>query len=252
MKATLRIFFDRLLGLAVSVPAEGKKGTESIKETRNKEGVKGAGEAKEAASAEHATQARHISSVRLTRLPFFLAHIAAYMVLYIVMRLIQMYANAQGQMFTIKEFGFTAIMFILTVILLPIYVRRAHDLGWSLKKTLLFSVLPAFLRLVLLIIPLIVFKYPESFMPLMRMLPIAGILYWIFGQVQVVFVSVLMFAPGTDTHNRFGTNIKSTFTLGSLYGMSLFSSKKTTEKITDTSASEASNDKETAQGAVKM
>lgn len=250
MKATLRIFFGKLLGISTSdsrktidvVQGTHKSYMKDIVEKIDKpnnpnlEQSNHTDHTDRADNTNHTNQATgltyinnsietsenvYIPSVRLSRLPFFLAHIATYAILYIFIRFLQMYFNSRGQMFSINEFGFTFMLFLITILLLPVYIRRSHDLGWSLKYVLIFSVFPAMIRFVLLIVPFIGLKNEMYLISLLKFMPFAGILYWILGQIQIIYISVMIFAPSIDTHNRFGKIIHTSFTLKNLYGFSI-------------------------------
>lgn len=164
--------------------------------------------------------------LRLSRLPFLVTHVVAYAFLYLITACIgYLYAKA-GQQFTLGEFEVTLSIFVLSLILLPVYVRRAHDLGWSFKYVLYFLLIPAFVRLLLLLIPLIVLLSQSLLNSILQIMPAIGLIYWTLGKVQLIFAVVLAFAPSTGTHNSYGEVVGHTFTTRDMYGFSLFKSSK--------------------------
>ena len=169
--------------------------------------------------------------VRLARLPFFLVHVLSYAILYFIVQVFQAVQTQNGQVVSIGEFGFTTLILIVTILLAPVYVRRAHDLGWSFKYVLGWAILPAFLRLVLLTIPLIALLNQELISSLFKIMPYIGFLYWVVGQIQILFVVILMFAPGTSTHNRYGQYVTHGFSFENLYGYRLLKDSKKEPKI---------------------
>lgn len=210
MKEKLKSYIKRLLGISVPVTVGNSYMSRSGGQSGGEE-----------------VQNQQISApVRLTRLPFFLAHLFSYAVLFFIAELLQNIFAASGRVYSLGGFGFTAIIFVVTVLLTPVYVRRAHDIGWSLKYVFLLSVLPAFLRLFLLLIPLIGLLNQSVFGPLLQIMPFVGIVFWALRQIQLGFFVVLLFAPSTGVHNRYGDRMSSSFTLGDLYGFSLFKKKK--------------------------
>jgi uncharacterized membrane protein YhaH (DUF805 family) len=157
--------------------------------------------------------------VRLARIPFFVFHVLIYAVTFFLLQILStIIFNATGKVFTLSQFSFVGIVLLLSLVMLPVHIRRAHDIGWSMKHVLAWSILPAALRLVCLFIPLIVLLNQSLTAALFGIMPFIGIVYWALMQVQLAFLILLFFAPGTG-HNRYGTYVARAFTLDNLYGL---------------------------------
>ncbi len=162
------------------------------------------------------------NGAKLTRLPFVLAHVLAYSVVFFLLQFIKYATAGEAGMTSMSQFTFAVIIFISTLVLFPIHIRRAHDLGWSLRMPFYFSVLPAFLRIVCLMVPLVAFFNPELITNMMAVMPYIGLVFWFLNQVQLVFMVILFFAPSVAGHNRFGGPAGTSFTLENIYGFKLF------------------------------
>lgn len=162
------------------------------------------------------------NSAKLTRLPFVLAHVLGYAVVFFLLQFIKYSTSGQAGMASMDQFTFAVIIFVSTLVLFPIHIRRAHDLGWSLRMPFYFSILPAFLRIACLLIPLVALFNPELITNLFTIMPYIGLVFWFLNQVQLVFMVILFFAPSVAGHNRFGGPVGTSFTLENIYGFKLF------------------------------
>jgi uncharacterized membrane protein YhaH (DUF805 family) len=160
---------------------------------------------------------------RIARLPFILSHIVAYALAFLLFQIIgYILVRTGNQTYEMGDFAFSIFLLAVSVVLVPIHIRRAHDLAWSAKTVFWFSIMPSFLRLVCFVIPLTFFALaPGSLPTLMKIMPYIGLLYWFLNQVQMAFMVVLAFAPGTGTHNRFGDMVAKSFTMKNLYGFQM-------------------------------
>lgn len=121
------------------------------------------------------------------------------------------------------DFAFCLFLLVVSVILMPIHIRRAHDLAWSAKSVFWFSIVPSILRIVCFLVPIAFFAMsPASLPTLMAIMPFIGLVYWCLNQIQMAYMVVLAFAPGTGTHNRFGDVSAKSFTMKNLYGFRVF------------------------------
>lgn len=164
------------------------------------------------------------NGARLARLPFILAHVLGYSLLFFILQFIKFASQGTAGISSMGDFTFHIILLAVTIILFPIHVRRAHDLGWSLRMPLYFSVIPSILRIALLMIPLFVLLNPgssELIGKLFVIMPYIGLVFWALNQIQLVFMVLLFFAPGTGVHNRFAGPVETTFNLKNLYGFSM-------------------------------
>lgn len=172
--------------------------------------------------------------VRLARVPFFVFHVLIYALTFFSLQIIStLIFNATGKAFTLSQFSFVLLVLLLSVIMLPVHIRRAHDIGWSMKHVLAWSIVPAVLRLVCLLIPLIVLLNQTLTAQLFGIMPIVGIVYWALMQIQLAFLVLLFFAPGTG-HNRYGTYVARAFTLDNLYGIKIWNRKPKIDTRIDT------------------
>lgn len=164
--------------------------------------------------------------VRLARVPFFVFHVLVYALTFFLLQIIStLLFNATGKAFTLSQFSFVLLVLLLSLIMLPVHIRRAHDIGWSMKHVLAWSITPAVLRLVCLLIPLFVLLNQSLTAQLFSIMPFVGIVYWVLMQIQLAFLVLLFFAPGTG-HNRYGTYVARAFTLDNLYGIRVWKSRK--------------------------
>ncbi len=162
------------------------------------------------------------TGARLTRLPFILAHVLGYAVLFFLLQLSEyLYVGTAG-IGSMGQFSFAIILFVITLILFPIHVRRSHDLGWSIRYPFYFSILPALLRIACLMIPLFALFNENLIGKLFVIMPYIGLLFWFLNQIQLVFMVLLFFAPSTGSHNRFAQEPGRTFVFENLYGFRLF------------------------------
>ncbi len=160
--------------------------------------------------------------VRLARVPFFVFHVLIYTLTFFFLQIIStLIFNATGKAFTLSQFSFVLLVLLLSIIMLPVHIRRAHDIGWSMKYVIAWSIVPATLRLVCLLIPLIVLLNQTLTAQLFGIMPFVGIVYWALMQIQLAFLVLLFFAPGTG-HNRYGTYVARAFTLDNLYGIKIW------------------------------
>ncbi len=160
--------------------------------------------------------------VRLARVPFFVFHVLIYALTFFLLQIIStLIFNTTGKAFTLSQFSFVLLVLLLSIIMLPVHIRRAHDIGWSMKYVLTWSILPAALRLICLLIPLIVLLNQTLTAQLFGIMPFVGIVYWALMQIQLAFLVLLFFAPGTG-HNRYGTYVARAFTLDNLYGIKIW------------------------------
>ncbi len=163
--------------------------------------------------------------VRLARVPFFVFHVLVYALTFFVLQIIStILFNATGQAFTLSQFSFVLLVLILSFIMFPVHIRRAHDIGWSMKHVVAWSIAPAILRLVCLLIPLFVLLNQSLTAQLFSIMPFVGMMYWVLMQIQLAFLVLLFFAPGTG-HNRYGTYVARAFTLDNLYGVRVWKSR---------------------------
>jgi uncharacterized membrane protein YhaH (DUF805 family) len=164
--------------------------------------------------------------VRLARVPFFVFHVLVYTLTFFLLQIIStLLFSATGKAFTLSQFSFVLLVLLLSLIMLPVHIRRAHDIGWSMKHVLAWSITPAALRLFCLLIPLIVLLNQSLTAQLFGIMPFIGIVYWALMQIQLAFLVLLFFAPGTG-HNRYGTYVARAFTLDNLYGVRVWKSRK--------------------------
>lgn len=165
--------------------------------------------------------------LRLARLPFILSHVVAYALAFLMFQIIgYILVQTGNQTYEMGDFAFSIFLLSVSIILVPIHIRRAHDLAWSAKSVLWFSVLPSLLRVVCFVVPLAFFTFmPESLPTLMKAMPYIGLLYWFLNQLQMAFLVILAFAPGTGTHNRFGDATAKSFAMKSLYGFQMMRSR---------------------------
>ncbi len=172
-----------------------------------------------------------LKGARLARLPFFLLHVLVYAIAYFSIQFTSLAAANAGRVYNLGELGFTLLILFVTLLLSPVYTRRAHDIGWSLKYVFWWSVVPAVLRLALLAFPLIALFNQNLILSLLKVMPYIGFAYWVMGQIQILFTVILMFAPSTGGHNRFAPNTSRSFTFTDMYGFTLIkrSSKKDIE-----------------------
>jgi uncharacterized membrane protein YhaH (DUF805 family) len=158
--------------------------------------------------------------VRLARLPFILAHVVGYALAFLVFQIIGfIMAKTGNTAYEMGDFAFALFLLGVSVVLLPVHVRRAHDLSWSAMSVFWFSILPSILRVVCFLVPLAFFAaMPNSLPTIMKFMPYIGLFYWFLNQVQMGYMVVLAFAPGTGTHNRFGDSVAKSFNMKNLYG----------------------------------
>lgn len=202
MKSTFKSFFRRLLGLELP---------------RSRVVVQSIHSEPAGASGAH-------PGVRLARLPFILAHVLAYAIVFFLLQLSR-YLSSGSEAAELSNFTYAVLLFVISVALLPVHIRRAHDLGWSLRYPLYFSVLPAFLRICCLLIPLFALFKPDLITKLFAVMPYIGLLYWVLNQIQLIFMILLTFAPGTGTHNKYGEQSRA-FVFENLYGFKIFGRKR--------------------------
>ncbi len=166
---------------------------------------------------------------RIARLPFILSHIVAYALAFLLFQVIGYILVSTGnQTYEMGDFAFAIFLLAVSVVLVPIHIRRAHDLAWSGKSVFWFSIMPSLLRVICFVVPLSFFALaPESLPTLMLIMPYIGLLYWFLNQLQMAFLIILAFAPGTGTHNRFGDLIAKSFTMKNLYGFQMLRGKGT-------------------------
>lgn len=161
------------------------------------------------------------SGAKLARLPFILAHVLGYAIVFFLLQLIKFSAQGVEGLVSMNQFTFALLVFAITIVLFPIHIRRAHDLGWSMRIPFYFSVLPAFLRIVCLLVPLVALFNPALIASLFKIMPFIGIAFWGLNQIQLVFMVVLFFAPGIGTHNRYSGESAKVFNFENLYGFKL-------------------------------
>lgn len=166
------------------------------------------------------------TGARLSRLPFLIIHVLAYAVVYFMFQVILYSTISTPSVIAAQKFIFTFLMFVLSIVLLPVHVRRAHDISWSIKMPLYFSVLPSVLRVLFLMVPMIIIFSPSMLPVLLKIMPYIGFGYWLLSQIQIIFTVVLIFAPGTSTHNRFTGELGTAFNLKNLYGFSVLKGKE--------------------------
>lgn len=161
-------------------------------------------------------------SVRLARLPFFVFHILVYALIFLLLQIISTSVfKATGSIFGLSQFSFVLLILVLSCLMFPVHLRRAHDIGWSIKHVLLWSIVPAVLRFLCLLVPLIIVFNQSWTQALLSIMPTIGMLYWLLMQVQLAFLVLLFFAPGTNSENRHGKYVARAFTLDNLYGIKL-------------------------------
>ncbi len=170
---------------------------------------------------------------RLARLPFVLSHVVAYALAFLLFQVIgYVLVRTGNQTYEMGDFAFSIFLLGVSVVLLPIHIRRAHDLSWSAKSAFWFSIVPSLLRVVCFVVPLAFFAFaPESLPVLMKMMPYIGLLYWFLNQIQLAFMVVLAFAPGTGTHNRFGDAVAKSFTMKNLYGFRIMKGRTSKDDV---------------------
>lgn len=168
----------------------------------------------------------HNTGVRLARVPFFVLHVVVYAVVFFVLQLLQSISVAKtGYNFELGQMMLVFLVLILSLLLFPTHVRRAHDIGWSMKYVFYWSLLPAILRVVCMLIPFFTLFNPNLISGLFTIMPYVGLVFWALMQVQLAFMVLLFFAPGTGLHNRYGNIVARSFTLENLYGFRLFTNK---------------------------
>lgn len=162
--------------------------------------------------------------IRLARMPFLLSHIVAYAVAFFLLQVIgYLLAQTGNPAYEMGDFGFAIALLLISIVLLPIHIRRGHDLAWSAKMPFWFSIVPSIVRLICFAIPFAVFVFaPGAITGLFKFMPYIGFLYWVANQIQFGFLIVLAVAPGTGTYNRFGDETAKVFGMKSLYGFRLF------------------------------
>ncbi len=169
----------------------------------------------------------HNTGVRLARVPFFVLHVVAYAVIYFALQLLQSISVAKtGYQFELGQMAMVVLFLLFAILLFPVHVRRAHDIGWSMKYVFYWSVLPALLKLVCMLIPFFTLFNPNLITGLFAIMPYIGLAFWLLTQVQMAFMVLLFFAPGTGIHNRYGHVVARAFTLENLYGFRLIKGKK--------------------------
>ncbi len=158
--------------------------------------------------------------IRIARLPFILSHVMAYAIAFLLFQVIgYILVRTGNQTYEMGDFAFSLFLLGVSVVLAPIHIRRAHDLAWSAKSVFWFSLLPSLARVVCFVVPLAFFALAPASLPmLMKAMPYIGLLYWVLNQVQLAFMIVLAFAPGTGTHNRFGDPVAKSLSMKNLYG----------------------------------
>jgi len=153
---------------------------------------------------------------KISRLPYILIHLVAYTGLYFLVQL-GMYFG----MYSSGQIALTASVLVLTLLLSPVYTRRAQDLGWGKRSFIYFMLLPAFLRFSLLLIPLLSLLIPALF-PLMLVIikPIA-LIFKFLEQIMLIYFVVLAGAPSVGIRES-GSVGSSEFSLNNLYGYAIF------------------------------
>lgn len=170
--------------------------------------------------------------VRLSRVPFFVFHVFIYALVFLLLQIISSWVFTRtGAAFDLSQLSFVTIILIMSLIMFPVHIRRAHDIGWSMRHVLAWSIVPAFLRLCCLLVPLIIFINKDWTQSLFGLMPFIGIVYWGLMQIQLAFLVLLFFAPGTGVHNRYGSYIARAFTLDNLYGIKIWHKKDTKKAL---------------------
>lgn len=165
-------------------------------------------------------------SAHIGRLPFILVHIVVLALLYFFVQVFQYFIAVRfGRAYEIGQIEMTLSIFVLTVLLLPVYIRRAHDLGWKMRSIALFALLPAFLRICLIGIPFIGLLSRSALSLLLVLMPYIGLAFWALTQIELFFFVILAGAPSVRVHSAEDSKGRS-FTLKKLYGFSIFKSEK--------------------------
>mgnify|MGYP000935847540 CR=1 FL=1 len=179
--------------------------------------------------------------LRIARLPFILSHVVAYALAYLLFQIVGFIMINSGHVpYEMGDFAFCLFILIISIILMPIHIRRAHDLAWSAKTVFWFSIMPSVLRIVCFVVPIAIFALaPQSLQSLMAVMPFVGLVYWFLNQVQMAFIVVIAFAPGTGTHNRFGDSVSKAFTMKNLYGFRVMGRRAAKEAATEAATNDA-------------